>query len=149
MKRNLTIILQVLVVVLGLAALAFLLWEPHIEGRNAGATLFEIYFQDLFLACVYIASIPLFVGFYQAFKVLGYARQNKLRSHVATQALRTIKYCAQTIVGFAVGAEAYLMIVRPEDDIAGGVFMGLLIIAGSGIVAIVAKRLEQKLTKSL
>ena len=74
MKRSSTIFLQVVIVLIGIGALALLLWEPHIEGRNAHATLFEIYFKDPFLAYAYIASIPFFVALYQAFKLLGYCR---------------------------------------------------------------------------
>src|SRR4051812_25032947 len=104
MKRTPTIFLQAVVVLLGIAALALLLWEPHIEGRNIHATTFEIYFKDPFLAYAYIASIPFFAALYQAFKVLGYAGQNKVFSHEAAKALRTIKYCAIAIIGFvAVG----------------------------------------------
>ena len=58
MKRSSTIFLQVVVVLIGIGALAIMLWEPHIEGRNAHATLFEIYFKDPFLAYAYIGSIP-------------------------------------------------------------------------------------------
>ncbi len=50
------------VVFLGIGALGFLLWEPHLEGRNAHATTFEIYFHDPFLAYVYVGSIPFFVA---------------------------------------------------------------------------------------
>ena len=71
MKRSSTIFLQVVVVLMGIGALGIMLWEPHIEGRNAHATLFEIYFKDPFLAYAYIGSIPFFVALYQAFKVLG------------------------------------------------------------------------------
>ena len=71
-----------------------MLWEPHVEGRNAHATTFEIYFKDPFLAFAYIASVPFFVGLYQAFKLLGYAGQNKIFTQEAVKALRTIKYCA-------------------------------------------------------
>src|SRR5215470_16450413 len=73
MKRSSTIFLQIVVVLFGIAVLAFLLWEPHVEGRNKHATVFEIYFKDWFLAYVYIASIPFFMALVQAFKVLGYA----------------------------------------------------------------------------
>ena len=75
MKRSSTIFLQVVIVLIGIGALALMLWEPHIEGRNAHATNFEIYFRDPFLVLVYIGSIPFFVSLYQAFKVLGYAGQ--------------------------------------------------------------------------
>ncbi len=149
MKRNTTIFLQIVIVLIGLATLAFLLGEPHLEGRNTGATLFEIYFKDPFLACVYAVSIAFFTALYQAFKVLAYARHHEFFSQASAKALRIIKHSAHIILGFGLGAEAYLMIVRPEDDIAGGVFMGLLLIAGSGIVAIAAKRFERIITQSL
>ena len=143
MKRSSTVILQVVIVLIGIGALAFMLWEPHIEGRNANATLFEIYFNDPFLAWAYTGSIAFFVGLYQAFKLLGYIGRNKVFSLDSVRALRTIKYCAEVIVGFIVLAEAYLFIVRPGDDIAGGVFMGLLIIFASGVVAIAAAVFER------
>ncbi len=110
MKRSSTIFLQVVIVLIGIGALALLLWEPHIEGRNAHATNFEIYFKDPFLALVYIGSIPFFVALYQAFKVLGYAGQNKIFSQAAVKALRTIKYCAIAIIGFVVVEEIFIML---------------------------------------
>src|SRR3954447_30972 len=102
MKRSSTVLLQIVVVLISIGALAFMLWEPNIEGRNVHATLFEIYFKDPFLAYAYVASIPFFVALYQAFKVLGYAAQNKVFSQAAVKALRTIKYCAMALVGFVV-----------------------------------------------
>src|SRR5499426_4755791 len=100
MKRSSTIFLQIVIVLIGIGALALLRWEPQIEGRNAHATLFEIYFKDPFLAYAYTASIAFFVALYQAFKVLRYAEQNKVFSPAAVRALRIIKYCAIAIVGF-------------------------------------------------
>jgi hypothetical protein len=149
MKKSSIILLQAIIVLIGLAALAFLLWEPQIEGRNAHATLFEIYFNDLFLALAYTASISFFVGLYQTFKLLGYIGENNVFSPAAVKTLRTIRYCATILVGFIVAAEAYLFIVRPGDDIAGGVFMGLLIISASGVVAIVAAMFERILQNAL
>src|SRR5204863_5741322 len=90
MKRSSTIFLQVVIVLIGIGALALLLWEPQTEGVNAHATNFEIYFKDPFLALVYAGSIPFFVALYQAFKLLGYAGQNKVFSPAAVKALRTI-----------------------------------------------------------
>ena len=93
MKRS-SIFLQVVIVLIGIGALALMLWEPHIEGRNVRATLFEIYFKDPFLAYAYIGSIPFFVALYQAFKVLGYIGENKTFSQATVKALRAIKFCA-------------------------------------------------------
>src|SRR5436853_4851 len=103
MKKSSTLFLQVVIVLIGIGALALLLWEPHLEGVNAHATsLFDIYFDDPFLALVYVGSIPFFVALYQAIKVLGYVRKNKTFSQPAVDALRTIKYCAIAIIGFVV-----------------------------------------------
>ena len=144
MKKGLTIFFRIVIVLIGIGALAFMLWEPHIEGRNAHATLFQIYFNDPFLAYAYTASIAFFTALYQAFKVLGYVGQNKVFSQEALKALRIIKYCGTILVAFVVIAEAYLFIVRPGDDIAGGIFMGLIMIVVSGLIASVARRFEQK-----
>ncbi|OGZ45539.1 MAG: hypothetical protein A3C84_04175 [Candidatus Ryanbacteria bacterium RIFCSPHIGHO2_02_FULL_48_12] len=150
MKKSSTILLQVVIVLIGIGALVLLLWEPQIEGRNAHATPFEIYFKDPFLACAYIASIPFFVALYQAFTLLGYVGQNKVFSQAAVNTLRTIKYCAMSLVGFVVAGEACLFIVqRGKDDIAGGVFMGLLMIFFFGVIAIAATMFERLLQNAV
>jgi hypothetical protein len=148
MKRSSTIFLQVVIVLIGIGALALLLWEPHIEGRNAHATLFEIYFKDPFLALVYIGSIPFFMALYQAFKVLGYAGQNKVFSQAAVKALRTIKYCALAIIGF-VAVEEFFIMLNNSDDRAGGVFMGILITFGSIVIATAAAMFERILQNAV
>ncbi|HEY0220694.1 MAG TPA: DUF2975 domain-containing protein, partial [Candidatus Paceibacterota bacterium] len=117
-KKSSIVLLQVIVVLIGISVLAFMLWEPQIEGRNVNSTVFEVYFNDPFLAYAYTASIAFFIAVYQAFKLLGYIGENKVFSTNSVKSLRVIKYCAATIIGFVVGAEAYLMIVRPGDDIA-------------------------------
>ena len=150
MKRSSTIFLQVLIVLIGIGALALMLLEPHIEGRNVNATPFEIYFKDPFLAYAYIASISFFVALYQAFKLLGYIGRNEVFSLNSVRALRTIKYCAMALVAFIVGAEAYFFIaVRGKDDIAGGVAMGLLVIFISVVVAAAAAVFERLLQSAV
>jgi hypothetical protein len=168
MKKTPILFLQAVITLIGIGVFVWILWEPHLEGRNAHATLFEIYFKDPFLACAYIASIPFFVALYNAFKILGYAGRNnfgqnkpgqnkpgqsKLKQHQifsreAVKALRTIKQCAIAIIGFAVVGEIFIML-HTSDDRAGGVFMGVLIIVGSTIVAAAATVFEQIVQNAL
>ena len=148
MKKSSTIFLQVVIVLIGIGALAVMLWEPHIEGRNVHATLFEIYFKDPFLAYAYIASIPFFVALSQAFKVLGYAGQNKIFSQAAVKALRTIKHCAIAIIGFVAVGEIFIMLGN-SDDRSGGVFMGILITFGSIVIATAAAMFERILQNAV
>ena len=146
MKRASTIFLQIVIVIIGLGVLAFLIWEPQMEGRNVNATQFEIYFKDPALVYIYTAFVPFFVGLYQAFKLLGYAGRNEVFSQHSVRAFRIIKYCAIATAIFFVGAEVYLFVfIRGTDDIAGGVMMGLFIILGSTVIATAAAVFERVL----
>ena len=150
-KRSLvvpTMFLQAIIVLIGIGALALLLWEPHVEGRNAHATLFEIYFKDPFLAYAYLGSIPFFVATYQIFKVLGYIGQNKAFSQATVKALRTLNFCGLAIIGFVAGAEVFIML-HDSDDRAGGVFIGILITFGSVVIATAAAMFERILQNAV
>lgn len=148
MKRSSTAFLQGVIVLIGLGALALMLWEPHLEGRNAHATVFEVYFQDPFLAYAYVGSIPFFVALYQGFKVLGYAGRNQIFSQAAVNALRTIKFCAIALIGFVAGAEVFIL-MQDSDDRAGGVMMGVFIAFGSIVMATAAATFERILQNAV
>jgi hypothetical protein len=151
MKRSSTIFLQIVIVLIGVGALALLLWEPQIEGRNAHATQFEIYFKDPFLALVYAGSIPFFIALYQAFKVLGYAGRNQVFSPAAVKALRTIKSSALAIIGFVVVEEIVILLMnnRDSDNPGAPIFMGILITFPSIVVATAAAMFERILQNAV
>ena len=149
-KRSSTIFLQAVIVLIGIGALALMLWEPQIEGRNAHATQFEIYFKDPFLAYAYLASIAFFTALFQAFKLLGYVGRDEAFSPKSVRALRTIKYCAIAIVVMVGAAVAYLSIaVRGKDDIAGGVAIGTAMIFVSVVTATAASVFERLLQNAV
>ena len=109
MKRSSTIFLQVVIVLIGIVALAIMIRFPLTEGRAVNLDLFSIY-SDPFIMYGYVASIPFFVALYQAFKLLGYIGQNKVFSPNSVKALRTIKYCAITLSILIVIAAIYIRI---------------------------------------
>lgn len=148
MTQGATVFLRAVLVLIAIGALALLLWEPHLEGRNAHATAFQIYFNDPFLAFAYLASIPFFMGLYQAFKVLAYTGRNKVFSPPAVKALRTIKYCALAIIGFVVVGEV-IILLNDSDDRAGGVFIGLVIAFAATVVATAMTVLERALQNAV
>jgi len=145
-KRSSTVFLQAVIVLVGLGALALMLWEPHLEGRNAHSTLFEIYFKDPFLAYAYLASVAFFVALFQAFTLLKYIGRDQVFSLNAVKALRTIKYCAMALVAMIGAAVAYIFLaVRGKDDIAGGVAVGVVMIFVSVVIATAAAVFERLL----
>ncbi len=150
MKKHSTIFLQIVIVLIGIGALFLMLWEPQLEGRNLHATLSQIYFNDPFLAYAYIASTAFFATLYQAFKLFGYMGRNEIFSERSVNALRIIKYCSMSLVGFILGAEAYLFIVmRSKDDIAGGVAVGLFLIFIFVVITSAASVFEKALQKAV
>jgi len=148
MKFGATVFLRAVLVLIGMGALALLLWEPHLEGRNAHATLFEIYFKDPFLAYAYFAAIPFFVGLYHAFKVLGYAGRNQEFSPPAVRSVRTIKYCAVALIGFVALGEV-IIVSGDSDDHAGGVVIGGFFFFASIVVATAMAVLERALQNAV
>lgn len=146
MKRSSIIFLQVVIVLIGIGALTLLLWEPHVEGANAHATtLHDLYFDDPFLAYIYVGSAPFFVALYQTFTLLGRIGKNNMLSQASVKSLRTIKYCAVTTITFLLGGEGYLNVVqrKVEEDVAGGVMMGLVMIFIALVIAIATTMLEK------
>lgn len=148
MKSGATLFLRAVLVLLGLGALALLLVEPHLEGRNATATPFEIYFQDPFLAYIYIGSIPFFVALFHAIKVLGYIGSNQELSAATVRSVRIIKYCALAIVAFIVGAEIFIL-SNQEDDGAGAMMLGAIIAFVAIVVAAAMSVFERALQKAV
>jgi hypothetical protein len=146
-KRSSTLFLQVVIVFIGIVALVLMLTAPQVEGRNANASLFEIYFNDPFLAYAYIGSIPFFVALFQAFKLLGYIGQNKVFSQAAVNTLKTIKYCAFITAGVIVAADAYLRLAarNSNDDPAGAIMLGMIVAFVSIIIGAAAAVFQKTL----
>jgi len=150
MKKGSTVFLQIVVVLIGIGAFAFLLWEPTVEGANAHATLFRIYFDDPFLAIAYLVSIAFFVGLSRAYRLLGYIGQGKVFSPESLKALRTMRHCSMILVAaLAVGVTYLFAFQRGKDDIAGGVAMGLFLMFVFSAIAAAAGVFEKTLRSAI
>ena len=149
MKSSSALFLQVAIVLIGIGVLALMLWEPHIEGRNAHATTFEIYFKDPFLAYVYVGSTPFFVALYRAFGLFGHVRQDGAFSQVTVDALRAIKRCAMATLGFVAGGVVFIILFGDKDDRPAGVFMSLLVTVALSIIATAAAMSARNLRNTL
>jgi hypothetical protein len=149
MKSSSALFLQVVVVLMGIGTLALMLWEPHLEGRNAHATTFEIYFKDPFLAYVYLGSTPYFVALYRAFGLFGHLRQTGTFSQVTVDALRAIKRCAIALIGFIAGAAVFIIMMGEGEDRPAGIMMSLVFASASSAVAIAAAMFARNVQDTL
>ena len=149
MKRRFAIFLQIAIVLLSICALALLLWEPHLEGRNARATTWEIYFHDPFLAYVYLSSVPFFLALYRAFGLCGDVRKQGAFSQESVAALRAIKYCALAILGFVAGGVVLILAFGDPDDRPAGMFMSLLVTTAASVSALATAMFARNLQVAL
>lgn len=146
MKRFLTLFGQTAVALVGLAALTFLLWAPRVDGANAHATVFKIYFQDPFVAYVYAASVPFFFGLRRAFRLLGHILKHGVSSQATVDHLRAIRRCAFWILGAVPGGLAFILSGEPEPP---GIVMSLFVALVAGLVATGATLLTRAAPKRL
>jgi hypothetical protein len=148
-KASSVFLFQLGTVLIGIVAVVLLLAEPLVERRNAHATLFATYFKDPFLAYVYVGSIPFFVALYRAFGLSRQVRRTGVFSSGSLKALRTIKWCALAIIGFATGAAAIMLLFGDKTERPAGFFMCLLIIAPASAVALAASKFARRLQSTL
>ncbi len=136
LKKSSTLFLKIVLVFIALPILIGLLWLPQIEGRNALASnRILIYFNDPFLAYVYIGSIPFFVGIYFAIKLLGLIERNKAFSKESVKTLRNMKFSALALMGFISAAMPWIFMFAQDDDAPGVVLLGLGAAFISGVLA--------------
>ena len=144
-----TIFLKVVIVLIGIVALAVMIRFPLTEGRAVNLDLFNIY-SDPFIIYGYLASIAFFVALYQAFKLLGYIGQNKAFSLSSVKALRTIKYCAIILSILIVMAAVYIRIFHAkDDDPAGFIAIAILATFTSTVIATAAAVFEKLLQRAV
>lgn len=147
MKKGSTIFLQVVVVLIGIVALAIMIRLPLTEGRATNLDLFSIY-ADPFIIYGYIASIPFFVALYQAFKLLGYIGQNKVFSLNSVRSLRIIKYCAIILSASIVMAGLYIRIFHAEGDDPVGFLAMCIVTTFISVVIATAAALFERILQS-
>lgn len=133
-----TLLLKTVILLIGIATLAFLIWEPHVEGVNANATTFsEVYLDDPFLAFAYVASIPFFILLFQAFTLVVRAERNEVFTQRSVKALRVVQHCATAMVIFVVIGVVWLL-SQPSDDRPPILAMGVIATVGSIVIGAAA-----------
>ncbi len=137
MKRGSTLFLKIVILLMAIIVVAGLIWFPQTEGRAANLDLVSIY-ADPFIAYIYIASIPFFVGLYQAFRLLNLIDRNKAFSSEAVQKLKNIKFVSFSLIGFISLALLYIRFFAKGDDPAGPTMLGFCMTIAFGVIATVA-----------
>ena len=137
MKRSSTLFLKGVILLIAIGALIWLIWFPQTEGRAANLDLISIY-ADPLIIYGYIASIPFFVGLYQAFKLLNLIDANKAFSQDAVNTLKKLKFAALSLIGFIALGLFYIRFFVHGDDPAGPTALGIFMAFASAVFATAA-----------
>jgi len=137
MKKGSILFLKVVILLIATGALIWMIWFPQLEGRATNLDLISIY-ADPLIIYGFIASIPFFVGLYQAFKLLNYIDRNKAFSQSAVNTLRNIKFSALSLIGFIALAVFYIRFFAHGDDPAGPTALGILVSFVAAVIATTA-----------
>ena len=126
MKRSSTFFLKAVILLIAIGVLAGMIWFPPTEGRATHLDLISIY-TDPFIIYGYVASIPFFVGLYQAFKLLNLIDADKAFSQDAVNTLKNMKFASFSLISFIALAEVYIRFFAHGDDPAGPTALGILV----------------------
>ena len=148
MKRSSTLFLKFVICFIAIGALAGMLWFPQTEGRAANLDLISIY-TDPFIIYGYIASVPFFVGLYQAFKLLNYIDRNKAFSQGSVNTLKNMKFASLSLIGFIALAEFYIRFFAHGDDPAGPTALGILASFAVAVIATAAAVFQKLLQNAV
>ncbi len=147
MKRFSIMFLQGVIVLIGILALAILVWFPLTEGRATNLDLFSIY-SDPFILYGYAASTAFFVALYKAFKLLGYIGQNRVFSSNSVKSLKSIKYCAIALSILIVTAGLYIRIFHSKDDDPAGFLAICILTTFVSVVVATAAAIFEKILQN-
>ena len=137
MKKGSTLFLKVVILLIAIGALIWLTWFPQLEGRATNLDLISIY-TDPFIVYGFIASIPFFVGLYQAFKLLNLIDANRVFSQGAVNTLKNMKFASLSLIGFIALAIFYIRFFAHGDDPAGPTTLGIIASFAAGVIATAA-----------
>ncbi len=137
MKRGSTLFLKGVLLLMAIAVLAGMIWFPQTEGRAKDLDLISIY-KDPFIIYIFFASIPFFVGLYQAFKLLNLIEANKAFSQSAVNTLKNMKIASLVLIVFIVIALFFIRFFAHGDDPAGPTMVGILVTFAIAVIATAA-----------
>ena len=147
MKKGSTLFLKFVICLIAIGAIIWLILFPQLEGRAADLDLIHIYMDPLIIYA-YIGVIPFFVALVQGFKLLGYVDGNKVFSQSSVDAVRNIKYCAITFIGFILLGLLYIRFSAPVDEDPAGVTALGIVISFATIVIATAAAVFQRLLQN-
>lgn len=143
MKTGSTLFLKGVLIVLGGGILALCVFAFPGMGRGMAAEFPAVPYLEYSVLIFYAAAVPIFIAFYQAFKLLTYIDNNTAFSEFSVKALKAIKYCAIAVTVFFTSFMPFVVGIAEADDAPGAVLFGLIFACSPLIIAVFAAVLQK------
>lgn len=98
---------------------------------------------------LFISAIPFYFALYQSWKLLNYIDQNEAFTALSTIALKKIKNSASTISVLYVIILPFVYLLADKDDAPGLIFIGMVPIFASIVIAVFAAVLQKLLQTAI
>ena len=148
MNRGSTLFLKIAVFLMGAPVFALgivgLFWLPN----NPVNPAYDHILYPIVIG-MYVSVLPYFTALVQAFKLLGLIDKNQAFSESAVKALKIIKYCAMTYSGLYVIIFPFVFLLAERDDAPGAIFIGMVPIFASMVIAVFAAVLQRLLQEAI
>ncbi|MFH7819998.1 DUF2975 domain-containing protein [Neobacillus thermocopriae] len=148
MNRGSTLFLKIAVFLMGAPVFALgivgLFWLPN----NPVNPAYDHILYPIVIG-MYVSVLPYFTALVQAFKLLGLIDKNQAFSESAVKALKIIKYCAMTYSGLYVIILPFVFLLAERDDAPGAIFIGMVPIFASMVIAVFAAVLQRLLKEAI
>jgi cytochrome bd-type quinol oxidase subunit 2 len=148
MKRGTTLILKAAVFLIGAPVLALCIFGlPWLANHPANPEYAHALYP--IVTGMYISTIPFYAALYQTFRLLSYIDRNKAFSELSVKALKNIKKCAMIISALYVVLLPFVFLVADKDDAPGLIFVGMVPIFASMVIAVFAAVLQRLLQEAI
>jgi len=148
-KQGSTTFLKGIIFLIGIAVLALCIFlVPQLAKFAASLYPSIAPMKYLVFILMYGAAVPFYFALYQAFHLLQYIDDNTAFSKLSVKALKNIRWCAITISGlYVLGLPLFRLIAKKVDPPI--VFIGLIIIFASLVIAVFAAVLQRLLQEAI
>jgi hypothetical protein len=144
MEKGTTWILKVVIVLMGIVALAVCIFAlPSINSGAAADYPGADGWLRIFTGALYLSVIPFFIALYQGMKLLNHIEKNTAFSPVSVRALQAIKLCGIAISVCYVGTLPFFYHVADVDDAPGLALIALAFVCVPLVVTTFAAVLEK------
>lgn len=148
MKKYSTLFLRVSVILIGLPVLAAAIFLGVLICQGEANTEYSNMLYPIIIG-LYGSMIPFYIALFKAFKLLNYIDTNKAFSKLSVDALKHIKYSANSISLIYILMMPFLFLLADKDDAPGLVLFGLIFIFASLIISFFATVLQRLLQDAI